>query len=126
MAYTALDVSKPDAATQNGTQVCQSIRDNLRGMRDMLAAMGMVQGFNYSVSGGTASEPAQQFYKRGTEWIKVVLTWASGNVTKAAYYYSSNSGGAYDPMADASGSYVLNITYDGSLNVTSSTWNATP
>lgn len=131
MAYDAYDVAKPDAATQNGANFGEATRDNLRTLRDILAAGGLVQGFNYSVTGGTASQPATLLLKRSTEWIKVDLTWGSsggsdGNVTKMAFYYSSNSGGAYDGMADLSGYYVLTLTYDASGNLTSTTWGATP
>lgn len=126
MAYTALDTSKPDAATQAGTAFGSSARSNLVAIRDCIAAMGMAQGFDYSTSGGTAAEPAQLYFKRSTEWIKVVLTWSGGNVTKAAFYYSSNSGGLYDGMADAGGKYVLTLTYDGSGNCTATSWGSTP
>jgi hypothetical protein len=131
MAYTAYDGAKPDAATQNGTQFAASTRANLQAMRDYLATLGALPGFNYSVSGGSAEQPAELYYKRSTEWIKTVLTWGttggeSGNVTKAAFYYSSNSGSAYDGMADASGNYVQTLTYDVNGNLTSTTWGATP
>lgn len=131
MTYAALDVTKPDASTQNGTQFAGSTRDNIRAMRDALVATGLVQGFAYSVSGGTAEQPATLYYKRSTEWIKVDLTWGTsggeaGNVTKAAYYYSSNSGSAYDGMADASGNYVATITYDSNGNCTATSWGSTP
>lgn len=132
MPYTAFDGSLPNAATQNGTAFAGSTRANLQALRDSLAAMGAVAGFNYSVTGGTASQPATLLYKRSTEWIKIDLTWGSsgggsdGNVTKAAYYYSSTSGSAYDNMADASGNYVQTLAYDASGNLTSTTWGAVP
>jgi hypothetical protein len=131
MAYTAYDGAKPDAATQNGTQFASSTRSNFQALRDYLAAFGALPGFNYSVSGGTAAQPAELYYKRSTEWIKIVLTWGSsggsdGNVTKAAFYYSSNSGSAYDGMADASGNYVQTLAYDASGNLTTTTWGSTP
>lgn len=131
MSYTALDVSKPDATSQNGTAFAASTRDNIRTLRDALVAFGAVQGFNYSYTTGTADQPTTTLYKRGTEWIKSVLTWGTaggeaGNVTKRALYYSSNSGVAYDPMADASGNYVLTLTYDGSGNCTATSWGSTP
>ena len=56
-------------------------------------------------------------------------------MTKAAYYYAANeshasfpstTNGTYDGMADASGEYVLTITYDADGNVTAATWGATP
>ena len=130
MTYTAFDPALPDAASQNGTAFAGSTRANLVAMRDMLVAMGGMPGFNYSVTGGTAEQPASLLYKRSTEWIKVDLTWgttggADGNVTKAAYYYSSNSGGAYDGIVDGAGYYVQAMSYDASGNLTSTTWSAT-
>lgn len=131
MTYTAYDGTKPDAATQTLTQMGQSERDNLNAMRDYLATFGAMPGFDMSVSGGTAEQPAILYFKRGTEWIKVVQTWGTaggeaGNVTKEAYYYSANSGGAWDGMADGAGKYVLTYTYDGSSNCTATTWGSTP
>lgn len=131
MAYTALDPTLPDWVPQTGIQVTQSTRDNVRALRDALVAAGAIQGFNYSVTGGTASQPATLLFKRGVEWIKVNLTWGTtggedGNVTKAAYYYSSDSGSNYFGMADAAGYYVQTIAYDSSANVTTTTWGATP
>lgn len=131
MTYASLDVAKPDASSQNGTQFAMSTRDNLRALRDALVATGIVQGFDYSTSGGTAEQPATLYYKRSTEWMKVVLTWGtsggeSGNVTKAAYYYSSDSGSTYSNMADAAGKYVVTLTYDSNGNCTATTWGSTP
>lgn len=131
MAYTAFDATKPDATTQTLTQMGQSMRDNARAVRDYLATLGALPGWNYSVSGGSAEQPAIAYYKNGVEWIKVTLTWgttggSAGAVTKAVYQYSANSGGAYDNMVDAAGNYVLNLTYDTAGNCTATTWGSTP
>jgi len=130
MAYTAFDSTKP-VGTQTGTAFATSTRANILALRDAIAAMGSVQGFNYSYTTGTADQPTTILFKRSTEWIKLVLTWGTtggeaGNVTKAAYYYSSNSGGAYDGMADAAGYYVMTLTYDSNGNLTATTWGSTP
>jgi hypothetical protein len=131
MAYPLLDTAKPDWATQTGTQLAKSIRDNMLVMRDYVASMGMLPGWDYSVSGGTAEQPAILYLKNGVEWVQITLTWgttggSNGNVTKAVYKYSANSGGAYDNMADSAGKYVLNLTYDAVGNVTATTWGSTP
>lgn len=130
MAYTALDPTVPTVA-QTRQAAIDAARTNMQAMRDALIACGTVQGFNYSVTGGTAEQPATLLYKKGTEWVKIDLTWGNsggsdGNVTKAAFYYSSNSGGAYDAMADDDGNYVVTLAYDASANLTTSTWGATP
>lgn len=129
MTYTALDTSKPTTA-QTRQAAVDAIRTNIVAIRDAIVSGGLVQGFNYSVVGGTAEQPAQVFLKRGAEWIRLDLTWgvsggASGNVTKAAYYYSANSGGAYDAMADLSGNYVITLAYDASGNLITTTWGVT-
>lgn len=130
MAYTPIDISKPTTA-QTRQAAIDDIRTNVVALRDAAAASGLLQGFNYSVSGGTAEQPAQIFQKRGAEWVRIDLTWgasggAAGNVTKTAYYYSSNSGGAYDPMADLYGNYVATMAYDASGNLLTITWGSTP
>jgi len=126
VAYTAYNVAKPVVSDTRQVAV-DYMRTNQQAMRDAIIATGMVQGFNYSVSGGSAEQPAQMFFKRGTEWIRLDLTWdGNGNMTKCAFYYSSNSGGAYDPMADLSGYYVVTIAYDAAFNTVTSTWGSTP
>lgn len=130
MTYAAADFSKPTTA-QTRQAAIDDIRENLLALRDVLVAAGLLPGWDYSVSGGTADQPAVIYFKRGTEWVRIDLTWgtsggADGNVTKAAYYYSSNSGGAWDAMADIAGEYVAHLSYDASANLTTLTWDATP
>ena len=140
MTYTAYNPALPDAATQNGTAFANSTRANMQAMRDHIALLGGMPGFNFAVSGGTAEQPAKLYYKRGTESIRVDLTWGisgggTGNVTKAAYYYASNethasfptsTNGTYEGIIDGSGFYVQTLTYDASANLTSTTWGSTP
>lgn len=127
MSYTPLDVTKPTTA-QTRQAAIDAARTNVDALRDILCATGQVQGFNYSISTGTNAKPTQVLFKRGAEWIKVDLTYDGNDlVTKCAFYYSSNSGGAYDPMADlTNGYYVLTITYDGNFDVSATTWGLTP
>jgi len=127
MTYSALDATKPTTA-QTRQASFDSTRTNIDALRDILIATGQVQGFNYSVAAGTNAKPTQVLFKRSAEWIKVDLTYDGNDlVTKMALYYSSNSGGAYDPMADlTNGYYVLTIAYDGNFDVSSTTWGLTP
>ena len=76
MAYTGLDLTKPDGATQNGAQVLQSVRDNQRALRDMIVA-GFAPGWGMTPSGGTAEQPAQVLYNNGPERLRAALTWGS-------------------------------------------------
>lgn len=134
MAYTPFNSSAPTTGgspTPTRQATIDAIRTNLMALRDVLAAGGFVQGFDYSWSGGTVDEPTNIFYKRGVEWIKVVLTWGTtggedGNITKMAFYYSSNSGVGYDNMADDAGEFVLTISYDANGYVNSTSWGSTP
>ena len=131
MAYTPFNAAVPTVA-QTRQAAVDAMRTNIQAMRDCLVGTGIVQGFNYSVSGGTASQPALLLYKRAAEWIKVALTWGStggedGNVTKMAFYYSSDSGSNYYGMADVTnGYYVCTIAYDADGNVTTTAWGLTP
>lgn len=134
MNYTAFQSSQPTTAgspTPTRQETIDAIRNNLMALRDALVACGSVQGFDYSQSGGTAEEPGAMLFTRGSEIVKITLTWGTtggedGNVTKAVYEYSSNGGSSYDPMVDAAGEYVLSITYDSNGNCTATAWGATP
>ncbi len=121
MAYTGLDLTKPDGATQNGAQVLQSVRDNQRALRDMIVA-GFAPGWGMAPSGGTPEQPAQVLYSNGVERLRVALTWgatggASGNVTQAAYAYSADSGTTYSTIG------TRTLSYDTAGNCTGITWS---
>lgn len=116
MAYTVFDPTVPDGSTQTGTQVLQAVRDNAAALRDACLMGGGFFGWNMAAAGGTASEPATLTYSSGTERVRATLTWSGGNVTSAVYAYSSNSGTSYDTIG------TKTITYDGSGNVTNTSW----
>lgn len=121
MTYTAFDKSKPDGATQNGTQAMQSIRDNLAAIRDGVI-LGAYPGWDFSKSGGTAEQPAIIYFKKSTDWLKVALTWGTtggedGNVTVAVYSFSANSGSSWDVIGTET------ITWDVNGLVTATTWS---
>ncbi len=120
MAYTAYDGTHPDASS-NGTTFATECRQNFAAMRDAVV-LGVMKGWNYSVAGGTAEQPAELYLKDGTEWIKQAVTWGTtggeaGNATVIVASYSANSGSAYDTIG------TLTIAYDASGNVTSTTWS---
>ena len=122
MAYIPHDPATP-VGTQTGPVALTSVRTNLNALRDaIIIGGGGFAGFNYSVSGGTADEPAIIYFKKSAEWIKAALTWGTtggedGNVTVAVYSYSSNSGGAYDTIGTET------IAYDANGNITATTWS---
>lgn len=120
MAYVPYDSTKPTTA-QTRQAAIDSIRANQMADRDA-NIIGAFKGFNYSVSGGTAEQPAITYRKNGTEWLRATLTWGTtggenGNVTVAVYAYSANSGGAWDTIG------TCTIAYDANGNVTTTTWS---
>lgn len=124
MAYTAFDKTKPDATTQAGTAFGASAKANLLALRDSAVASTM-QGWNYSYT-GTASQPTTVVWTNGTEKVQETYTWGTdGSVTKITYRYSSNTGTSYDTMVDSNGYHTHTFTYDGSGNLTASTWGTT-
>jgi hypothetical protein len=117
MPYTAFDATKPDATADNGTNFATNTRNNLKAIRDAAIMGGGFYGWNMAASGGTAAEPATLTYSKSTERVRASLTWSSGKVTVAVYAYSSTSGSSYDTIG------TNTITYDGSDNVTATTWS---
>ena len=107
------DVTQPEV--YNGTHWGAILAHNMiyTGIRD---------GWNMSKSGGTAEQPADIIYAKGTERLKCSLTWgtvggADGNVTQTIYSYSSNSGSTYATLK------TVTLAYDSNGNLTSSTWS---
>jgi len=64
----------------------------------------------------TADAPQGMVYARTTERMRGTMIWTGGKVTSASYSYSSNSGVTYFAIG------TKTITYDGSDNVTATTW----
>jgi hypothetical protein len=110
MAYNPFNESYP-VITRTRQQIVDDTRTNVLALRDAIIA-GREPGWTLSVSGGTAEEPAIRLWSFGTERIRASLTYSGGFVTAISWEYSSNSGGAYDPMASETS------TYDGSNNQT--------
>lgn len=119
MPYDAFADNLP-VSTDNGLKVVDDTRKNLMAMRDAVV-MGAMDGWNYNPNGGTAGQPAQFVYSKGTERILGSVTWgtsggADGNVTQIVWSYSSNSGSTYDTIG------TQGITYDADANVTAIAW----
>jgi hypothetical protein len=146
MTYPAYDGTKPDPASQNGTAFGTSIRQNMKVLRDYLATIGMVPGWRYYKLDGTgsASQPQYAYYRNGAagaEAIRVELVWGTvggeaGNVTKMKFHYASNettaagsfpasTNGTYEGMVDASGYFVMTLSYDTNGYCTATTWGTT-
>lgn len=132
MAWTPFNPAKP---VIDGSRLAEidATRNNLLALRSLLCFGGVVPGFNYNWggAGGTVDKPTQVWYTKGAEWISAVLTWgtsggADGAVTKAAFYYSSDTGASYAPMADDAGAYVLTLSWTAAGYLNSATWGSTP
>lgn len=120
MAYTHYDVTKPDPATQNVTQGCDSMRSNERALCHAVV-MGSMPYWNVTPSGGSAEQPAVITHSNGTQRVRETITYgttggAAGNVTQVVVAYSSNSGGTWDGFG------TMTIAYDAAGNVTGITW----
>lgn len=126
MAYTLFDPATP-ASSQTGTAFATSARNNLNAIRDAAILGGGFPGFNLAASGGTADQPTQLLYSKGTERVRATLTWGTvggeaGNVTVAVYAYSANSGADYTTTPNGAIG-TKTISYDASGNVVSTTWS---
>lgn len=120
MAYDPFDPAEPDSSTESIATYSTELRANLAALRDAVVA-GVFVGWDLTPSGGTAEQPATLTYDKGSECIKIALTWGSsggedGNVTQAVYSYSSNCS-SYDTMG------TLTISYDVNGNVTGTAWS---
>ncbi len=118
MAYDLANPAKPDPAVDNGTAAFDYSRKNLRALRDMAIA-GVAREsdgtWHYSHSGGTAAEPAERYWTKGTQRIRAQLTWTGGYITREVWAYSADytaGSPVWDQFADTT------YTYDGNGDVT--------
>jgi hypothetical protein len=124
MAYTPLDVTKPDNTTQNITQSYTSIRTNDEALLDMLVILGMVPGWDYSYTTGTADAPTTIYWTKSTNTnvkIRAIVTYASGRVETMTFAKTTNNS-TYDAMVN-NGENKVTFVYDGNGNVTSYAWS---
>lgn len=131
MAYPGFTDNKP-ALSDDGDDAADYMRNNSMALRDG-AAIGNLPGWNWEQVDGTGDEdqPQYEIFKRGTHWIRITLGWGTtgggaGNIVTELYEYSSNSGVAYDPLADAANPThnKLTKTYSTAGNQTSESWGA--
>lgn len=111
MAYTVFDPLHPDATTDDGVELPEYVRNNLIAIRDGVA-MGLMQGFAYAISGGTAAEPNYITLTSGSYVIRATLTWNDGYVTDLQW--ARSTGGSFEAIGSAGA-----MTYDGSGNLLS-------
>jgi len=127
MAYTPFSNTGPTPSQTVGGML-SVIKTNIQVIRDLLASMGMVQGFAYSHSGGTTEFPDIMFFTRSAEIIKIVITYvttALGNKveSKRAFWYSSDTGSNYFAIADENQKYIINYSYNADDVLISTIWS---
>ena len=123
MAYTFFNENTPDASTQSITEICDSTRENLAALRDAIITTGLVYGWDSeSQDTGEVTPPAdptksdQIMYDKGTERVRVSMTWTGDLVTVMLLEYSDNAGTDWDAIG------TVTITYDGSDNFFPKSW----
>lgn len=126
MAYTPQDESKPSGA-DTGAAFATSANANDNALRDAVIAGGMLKNYEFSVSGGTASQPAYFYLKKngGAIWLRGTPTWGSGagkdgNIISMAWDLSINSGSDYT-TAPGGSIGTSTLTFDTSGNLSSAT-----
>jgi hypothetical protein len=137
--FTAFDQAVPTTAQTRQAAIDAARNDLFALAASMICSGVLLPGWTYTNSvtrglgsPGTAAQPNIIFFTKGsggaTQWVKAVLTWngVTGNVDKVALYYSSDNEGTYALLADGAGNYVLHLSYDGSGNLTATTWDAIP
>lgn len=112
MVYTAFLPDTPVIA-DDGDVVINNTRENLMALRDAVVA-GALKDWDMSKTGG--AEPTEILYSKGTERIRLTITWASGNPTVIVYAYDADSGASYDTIG------TLTLAYT-SGELVSETWS---
>ena len=123
MAYEHYEDGYPAPNLQNGLSAFDSTRKNLDALRDSVVA-GIMPGWNYAIGigSGNTSQPSRMHYTKGTESIKLELSWgrsggAEGNVTQCTISYSPN------PVTEAySVIGIMGIVYNSRGMAITATW----
>lgn len=119
------------SVTANRQTAIDGIKNAILGIRDIQVLNGLVPGWVMSITG--TNEPSRIMWKStqtGTEWLAAtsISYNADGTVSSLKYQYSNDSvdgssgSGNWYNLGDSSGKYILSFTYDGSGNLTSTTW----
>ena len=132
--YTFLDYGNP-VISNNKITTENYARNNLTNIRDNIALLGYMPGWDMSLvpnSGSNYNEPASYIFTRGIEAIKIDITWVSIDLTlngsgnnypsKAYFYYSTDSKNTWQPLKDRNGKYVVTCTYNAGDDCTAEVW----
>lgn len=120
MVYVKYTPDTPVIA-DTGAEVVDDTRNNLMALRDAIVAGALVD-WAMAATGGTAAEPTQILYSKGTERVRLQVTWGTtggedGNPTQVIYSYDGDAGASYDTIGTWTG------TYDVNGNLTAEAWS---
>lgn len=121
MAYTHFNPVKSNPASTTISQLNDRLYTDMMAVRDA-AVLGLLPGWNYSVSSGTPAKPDQILWTKGTETIAINCTWvttggAADNLANAKLYYRPNASTPYDMLG------TVTFTYNAAGDVTAATWS---
>lgn len=133
MAYGYdFDYSNPDG-TQTPGAMGDSMRSNLTAMvHAAVFGVGFIPGWSAQAQDSdgtypptTPETPDQWVYSRGTDRIKIAITWngvTDGQVDEVVASYSSNSGTSYDVIKWGTTNGECAFTYSGGICI-AATWS---
>lgn len=129
MAYTDIDITKPDASTQSISDFAQSTRDNVEGLFDLLVGAMLsgapIVGWTMAVTSGTYALPTQLTYTSyysANKKVRVNITYDGSDRRATVTMEKTSDGGSNWYYVDYAGANKLTYAYDGtSTNLTSIT-----
>lgn len=121
MTYVHFDDDDP-VGTSNGPSVVATIEANLQAIRDAIIMFGGMPRWNMSVTVGTGSASYPQYryqthYSVSAKKVRAEYTYSSNKITSVAYDYTE------DNFTTTLRVGTRTITYDGSNNVTATSWS---
>ena len=121
MPSTHFDEDDP-VGTSTGPSVVATIEANLQALRDAIIMLGGMPRWQMSVTAGTGTAAYPQYryqthYSTSAKKIRAEYTYSSGKVTAIAYDYTEDSWTTTLRIG------TRTITYDGSNNVTATSWS---
>ena len=121
MAYTHFDLDDP-VGTSTGPSVVATIEANEEALYDMLVMAGMMPRWNMSVTAGTGTAELPQYrywthYSDSNRKYRAAYTYSSGKVTAVARDKTLDNWSTTNRIG------TLTFTYDGSNNLTATSWS---
>lgn len=121
MAYVHFDDDDP-VGTSTGPNFAATTEANFQAVRNCIITLGAMPRWNMSVTNGTGSAAYPQYryqtHMTNTSWkIRAEYTYSSNKVTAIAYDYTEDNWSTTQRIG------TRTITYDGSNNVTATSWS---